>query len=215
MNPRPGLFGIIMAIRTLTRGLLVFAAILLATGCSRTPARYYPPKFDAQALGEQAVAKLDADQNQLLEAKELAASPALAADLKKLDRNGDQQLSAEEIGAKVEEWTAGRIGAVGVICFVTRAGQPAANIQVKFIPEPFLGDVVKPATGVTDSQGGASMTAEGQKVSGVMQCGYYRVELSTAEGGRETIPAKFNAKSILGAEVRPNRRDPIAFDLAQ
>ncbi len=193
----------------------VVATIVLMMGCSRSPARYNPPKYDAKALGEQALAQLDTDHNQLLDAKELAASPALLADLKKLDKNGDQKLSAEEIGAKVDEWTAGRVGAVATYCWITRAGQPVANVQVKFIPESFLGDVVKAATGVTDTQGGAEMTAEGQKSIGVMQCGYYRVELSQLQGGRETLPAKYNSNSILSADVFPNRRDPIAFDIAQ
>lgn len=193
----------------------VVAAIALTAGCSHSPARFVPPKYDAKVLGEQAVAKLDTDHDQQLDAKELTVSPALLADLKALDKNGDQKLSAEEIGAKVDVWTAGHVGAVGAICWVTRGGQPVANVQVKFVPEPFMGDVVKPGSGTTDSQGGAPMTAEGQKSSGVMQCGYYRVELSSPQGGRETLPAKYNTKSILGADVRPNRRDPIAFDIAQ
>lgn len=214
MNPRSHLFGVIMAIQSVTRARLVCAALALASGCSRTPTRYYPPKFDAQALGAQAVAQLDTDHNQLVDAKELAASPALAADLKKLDRNGDQQLSAEEIGAKVNEWTAGGIGAVGVVCGVSRGGQPLPGVHVRFVPESYLGDVVKPAVGVTDSRGGAAMTAEGQKSNGVMQCGYYRVELSMTNGGKETIPSKFNTNTTLGADVRPNREVPIAFDIA-
>jgi hypothetical protein len=204
-----------MANRILSCHWLGFATIVLANGCSRTPARYYPPKYDATALGAQAIARLDTDNNQLLDAKELAASPALLADLKKLDRNSDQRLSAEEIGGKVNEWTAGGVGAVGIVCWVTRGGQPVANVQVKFIPETYMGDIVKPATGVTDSHGAASMTAEGQKSDGVMQCGYYRVELSSAQGGRETIPGKFNSNTVLGADVKPNREVPIAFDIAQ
>jgi hypothetical protein len=204
-----------MADRVRLRSWPGLAAVLLTIGCSRTPARVYPPKYDAKALGEQAIAKLDANGDHLLDAQELAASPALLADLKKLDKNGDQKLSVEEIGAKIDEWTVGNVGAVGAICWITRAGQPVANVQVKFIPESYLGDVVKLGSGVTDSQGGAEMTAEGQKSIGVMQCGYYRVELSQPQGGRETLPAKYNTNSILSADVRPNRRDPIAFDISQ
>ncbi len=190
------------------------AAFAFFSGCSQSPARYYPPKYDADALGAQAVGALDADSNQLLDAKELAASPALLADLKKLDQDNDQHLSAAEIGEKVAEWTQGGVGAVGIVCWVTRGGQPVSNVQVSFVPESYLGDVVKPATGTTTSRGGAPMTAEGQS-SGVMQCGYYRVELSLPQGGKETIPAKFNSKTTLGADVRPNLEVPIAFDITQ
>lgn len=190
-------------------------AIAILAGCSTSPARFYRPKYDARAIGERAVAELDRDGNQLLDAHELAGSPALFADMEKLDRDGDRRLSAAEIGAKVDAWTAGGVGAVGIICWVTRGGQPVPNVQVTFIPEAYLGDVVKPAAGVTDSRGSASMTAEGQKSIGVMQCGYYRVELSSVQGGKETIPAKFNSNTVLGADVRPNREVPIAFDIAQ
>lgn len=190
-------------------------AIALTAGCSRSPARIYPPKYNAGAQGAQAVAGLDTDGNQLLDAKELAASPALLADLKKLDSDNDQRLSAVEIGAKVAAWTQGGVGAVGIVCWVTRGGQPVPNVQVKFIPESYLGDVVKPGAGVTDTRGSASMTAEGQKSIGVMQCGYYRVELSSPLDGKETIPAKFNSHTVLGADVRPNLEVPIAFDIAQ
>jgi hypothetical protein len=188
-------------------------AIACTAGCSQTPARFYPPKYDASAIGERAVATLDRDDNQLLDAKELAASPALLADLKKLDSDNDQCLSAAEIGAKVAEWTQGGVGAVAILCAVTRGGQPRSGVQVKFIPEAYMGDLVKPGTGVTDSRGGAAITAEGQKITGIMQCGYYRVELSSPKDGKETIPVKFNTQTVLGADVRPKLEVTLAFDI--
>ena len=140
---------------------------------------------------------LDRDGNQLLDAKELTASPALLADLKKLDSDNDHCLSVAEIGAKVAEWTQGGVGAVAIVCAVTRGGQPVPDVHVKFIPEAYMGDLVKPGYGVTDSRA-AAITAEGQKITGIMQCGYYRVELSSPKDGKETIPAKFNRETVLG-----------------
>lgn len=191
------------------------AAIAVIAGCSRSPARFYPPKYDSKTLGEQAVAKLDANGDHLLDSKELAASPALSADLKKLDKNGDDQLSAEEIGAKVEEWTAGKLGAVSIVCSVTRGGPDASNIQVKFVPESYMGDVVKMGTGVTNSQGSTAITAEGEKRKSTMHCGYYRVEISSIQNGKETVPAKYNVNSVLGAEVRPKLEVPFVFDISK
>lgn len=208
-----------LAISMLTHMLLrtrLFVVVLAAlAGCSRSPGRYVPPKFDPVKLGAQAIAAWDVDGNQLLDAKELAACPALLADLKKLDSDKDERLSAAEIGAKVEEWTRGGVGAVMMVCTVTRGGQPAPGVQVKFIPEACMGDLVKPGTGVTDSGGGTEITAEGQKMTGVMQSGYYRVELSLTKDGKETIPAKFNTHTVLGAEVRPKLEVALVFDIGK
>jgi hypothetical protein len=205
----------IAAIRLLLSKSGFVGAIACAAGCSQTPARYYPPKYDASAIGARAVSALDRDGNQLLDAKELAASPALLADLKKLDSDNDRCLSAAEIGAKVADWTQGGVGAVAIVCAVTRGGQPVPDVHVKFIPETYIGDLVKSGNGVTDSRGGAAITAEGQKITGIMQCGYYRVELSSPKDGKETIPAKFNRETVLGADVRPNLEVTLAFDITK
>jgi len=204
-----------MADRVQLRSWSGLAAIVVIAGCSRSPARFYPPKYDAKELGDQAVAKLDANGDHLLDAKELAASPALLDDLKKLDKNGDQKLSTEEIGSKVDEWTAGKVGAVSLVCSVIRGGGPAANVQVKFVPESYMGDVIKAGTGVTDERGSTPITAEGQKRTGMMQCGYYRVELSSIQNGKETIPAKFNSQTTLGIEVRQKREVPFVFEITK
>lgn len=204
-----------MARRSLFSKWRLLVAIAATAGCSQSPARYYPPNYDAHALGAQAVTSLDRDGNQLLDSKELAASPALLSDLKKLDRDGDQRLSAAEIGAKVDEWTAGGVGAVAIVCSVVRGGQPVPNVHVKFIPEACMGDVVKPGTGVTDASGGTPVTAEGQKRAGIMQCGYYRVELSSRMDGKETIPERFNAHTVLGTEVRQRLEVALVFDIAK
>ncbi len=196
------------------RWSLLFALVAVI-GCSSRPARVEQPKYDAQAIGASAVDSMDRNGDQLLDAQELAASPALLAGLKGLDNDGDERLSAAEIAARIDVWTQDGVGGVASTCVVRRNGTTVPNVQVRFIPETFLGDVVKPADGVTDASGAAMLTAEGQKLHGVMNCGFYRVELSLPKDGKETIPEKFNTRTILGAEVRPKMEVNFEYDLAK
>jgi hypothetical protein len=77
---------------------------------------------------------------------------------------------------------------------------------VTLIPEKFLGDAVKPASGVTDGLGVANLATAGAEVPGVA-CGMYRVEVSKKNAvGRETIPTRYNQETILGVEVGPDRQ---------
>ena len=188
---------------------------MAAIGCSSRPARVEVPKYDAKGVGENAVINMDRNSDRLLDAQELVVSPALRSVMKVLDSNGDQRLSAEEIAARVNLWTQGKVGGISAICVVRRSGVPIPNVQVRFIPEAFLGDVVKPADGMTDTSGSAMLTAEGQKLQGVMNCGFYRVELSLPKDGKETIPEKFNSRTTLGAEVRPKMEVNFEYDLAK
>jgi len=87
-------------------------------------------------------------------------------------------------------------------------------------PESFLGDQLRPASGVTDKSGFAylSMATEGGSVppfSGV-QCGLYKVRITKLSGGKQILPSKYNSATQLGLEVAPDAqciRDGLRFDL--
>ena len=90
---------------------------------------------------------------------------------------------------------------------VTLDGQPAEGLEVTFEPESG-----RPAIGFTDAQGHYQLdyTASQEGAS----LGKYRVRIDIPSGSEMNvrIPARYNAKSELTAEVEPgnNQRD---FDL--
>lgn len=102
-------------------------------------------------------------------------------------------------------------------CAVLMNGQPLTGAEVTFEPEPFLGEVIKPATGTTERTGIARMTIGGVTPPSMM-VGYYKVRISKKDAsGKELLPARYNSKSILGQEVAQDSRalamGPIRFDL--
>ena len=90
---------------------------------------------------------------------------------------------------------------VAITCSVTLNGLPLEGANLTFVPEKFLGTGIPVAKGVTDKAGMAVMLSEGpENVRGV-SFGFYRVEISKQQGGRESLPAKYNAQTTLGIEV--------------
>jgi hypothetical protein len=162
------------------------------------------PQISPEEAGRQALAQYDRNGDGYLDAPELERCPALKSCLKALDTNGDGRLSAEEIAERVLLYQKSRIGLQAFACQVTLDGRPLAGATVTFIPEPFLGPALKPATGVSDERGLARLQESGADLPGV-PCGLFRVEVSKKDaGGRETVPARYNTQSVLGQEVAPD-----------
>ena len=65
-------------------------ALVLTTGCSRTPSRVKPLPIDASAAGTAAIDQYDANRNGKIDAAELKTAPGLFAALGNLDSNGDK-----------------------------------------------------------------------------------------------------------------------------
>ena len=72
---------------------------------------------------------------------------------KSADKDADGQISAEEIAARIRVWSEGETGLMSFYCMVTLDGRALEGAEVKLDPEPFLGDGVKPASGVTAAMG--------------------------------------------------------------
>jgi hypothetical protein len=84
-------------------------------------------------------------------------------------------------------------------------GKPLQGATVTYVPEKFMGSSIKPASGVSDERGTVPLIVEGEKLPGV-QPGLYRVQISKKDAsGQETIPARYNQDTILGAEVYPRK----------
>ena len=186
--------------RRLVPGSSLVAAILLA-GCSGGGGQTGEPEVSPDAAGAQAVAEYDANKDGVLDAKELEPCPGLLGALKRVDRNGDGRLSADEVRDRLAFFH--QMGPqTDAAVEVTLDGRPLAGATITLVPEKFMGAGVKPATTVTNEDGTGYLVTEGTDYVQVAH-GYYKVQVSKVVQGRETIPARYNAQTVLGQEVAP------------
>jgi hypothetical protein len=200
--------------------LFFILSLTLFIGCRRTPARVEVPSLDPSAVGKAALAQYDANGDGAIAGPELDKSPALKAMALAKIGVGDKKITADEIAARVKAWLASRAGLISLSCRVILDDAPLGGATVTLVPEKFLGEAIKPASGTTDQQGFAILTVSdksltGKRLSGV-QVGLYRVEISRKQGERESIPARYNVNSELGQEVAvdvPAAMQSLKFDL--
>jgi hypothetical protein len=160
-----------------------------------------PPTVNPGAAGQAALSQYDTNKNGTLDAEELAQAPGFQAALKSCDQDGDGQLTAAEIAARVKNIVGEEVGMLQMQCMVTLDGQPLANAMVTAIPEKALGDQFRTAKGTTNAQGLAGLSMGMEGFPG-MQCGIFKIEISHKdEQGVETLPAKYNTATTLGMEV--------------
>jgi len=183
--------------------VMLVLALLAGWGCpSGPPPRVEAPSIDADAAGEAAVKQYGKDGR--IAGEDLDKAPSLKASLKQIDLNNDGVITAEEIAARIKVWQERKTGRSMVNCRVTRKvggkQQPLEGATVTFEPEKFLGSEMKPATGRTDKNGVAHMTAPPVSPSdpeGVPP-GFYLVRI-TKEG--DQIHPRYNTETKFGVEV--------------
>lgn len=191
------------AIGPVIRGVCVALAVL---GCSRGPARVRQPAIDPTVAGRKALEAYDANRDGRIAGVELDASPALKSALERLDADHDGGVSAAEIAERIKAWKAMKTGLASIRCHVTLDGKPLPAATVTMVPEPFLGDHVKPASGQTNQFGDAAPTVSeadkpDPKLPGGVHFGFYTVRVSKPAGGRESLPERYSGKPGLGLEV--------------
>ena len=169
------------------------AALLALSGCNNQPARVKPPAINAHAAAQQAINDYDTDGDRQLSGAELDKVPALKASLDEIDKNGDGKISEEEIVERIEQWQASRIGLMPYMCKIKLDKAPLVGATVTLVPEKFLGPNMLPASGTTGDQGQATLSIAEEKLprpqyKGV-QVGFYRLEISKLQDGRELVPA--------------------------
>ncbi|MEO2032734.1 MAG: hypothetical protein ABGZ35_11680 [Planctomycetaceae bacterium] len=164
--------------------IAVCLALLICCGCSGGPSRVVPPGIDADDAGEQAVAQYDQDGDGLLSKTELTSCPGILNRIDRYDADQDEHVSADEIAQRIEMWQATKMALMPLGVKVTLNGKPLASAELKFIPESFLGDAVKPATGTTDRYGTATpaiaaeeLPADLADIQG-MHLGLYQVQIT-------------------------------------
>ena len=179
----------------------------------RDPRRIYPPKIDAEEAGKEAIKMFDADKDGKISGEELWKCPGLKAAMSTVDPTGTGEVTAAMITDRIKAWQVSKLGRMSLRCMVTRNGEPLADAEVRFVPEKFLGDEMKTATGTTDQNGVAMLSIPVEKGPPGVPPGFYRVEITKPD---EKIPAKYNSDTIFGQEVAIDAegvRRGIRFDL--
>jgi hypothetical protein len=115
-------------------------------------------------------------------------------------------VTREEIAQRLQDWVDNKLGLMGRSYIVVLDGQPLDGATVTFVPEPYLGENVKPATGITGPTGLVRMShaeedlpksANGRAIPGV-KGGTFKVQITHPS---RSIPAKYNTQTELGDEV--------------
>lgn len=166
----------------------------------RMPTRLIPPSIDAETAGKKAIELFDTNKDGKLSGKELDKCPGLKAALGTVDTDHQGEITAEMIAERIRAWQRSKLGRMSLSCTVLHKGKPLDAASVRFVPEEFLGENVKAASGKTDKNGVAMISiaiTDRQDPPGVAP-GLYRVEI-TKNG--EKIPAIYNTETTLGQEV--------------
>lgn len=193
-------------------GLLSAGLVCAAIGCDGGSEAVPYPSLDAAGATSRLFAAADSDKNGQLDAKELARAPSILAALKSWDRNGDGQVGRAEATAGFQHHVDELSPLVQPPTRFTFGGAPLADVEIRLIPEPFLGPGFHPAVGTTDARGYASFVSEGEPLPGV-RCGLYRIEASRKSGGKETLPPRCNVQTTYGLDLRLGTSQGISIEM--
>jgi hypothetical protein len=191
----------------------------LCLGCSVRPSRVSTPNVDPEGAAQLAMEQFDANADSQLSADELKASPALAEATSAYDVDANGSLSVDEIAAGIGRWSQRGMGALPLPFRIQLDGRPLDGARVELVPAPFLGESVRPASGLADNTGAGflNMPADNRPPNApknlpVVQPGLYKVEITHPSG---KVPAKFNSSTTLGLETSIAGQNPagVVWDL--
>jgi hypothetical protein len=188
------------------------ALTLVVMGCSGRPAAVPPVTYNPEEMAAAAMAEFDKNHDGKLDASELENCPALKHMLVNLETD-KTYLTEEDIADRLRQFDKSKVGLMGTTCIVTRGGVGIPDVKVTYTPEFFMGNAIKPASGISDAAGNVELKVEGESVRGV-NLGFYRVEVSLPDSsGNETLPARFNTETKLGQEINNRRSTSLRIEL--
>ncbi|WP_428305897.1 hypothetical protein [Lacipirellula sp.] len=183
-------------------GVSLLAAL---AGCSSGPSRVQAPSISASGAASEAMTAYDKDGDGFIAGAELDAAPSFKAAMSTLDLNKDSKVSEDEIRQRIEAWQVKPVGLTSIMCSVTLDGRPIDGATVTFEPEAFLGSSLKAAMGETSGGQLSPSIPKAERPDPTwppgLQVGFYKVRVSKQSGGKESVPAKFNTETVLGAQV--------------
>lgn len=208
--------------KSLANALLAIGGVAFVAGCSSTPGRVEMVEIDPDDAGVQAMLAYDTNKDGKLADDELRAVPGILKWKRLYDSDADGSVSEAEIVARLEKWQSDKLAFRSISAKVELNGRPVQDVEVTLVPEPYLGPGLKPAKGVTNRRGNASLSvapedvpeaikARGISATGVYP-GTYRIELKHA-GSK--LPDVSRDGMPLGEEVARDTIDTtIRVDLA-
>jgi hypothetical protein len=189
------------------RAVLIWGTgCLLLVGCSSRPARVKPVDIDPSSASSAAIEMHDKDGDDAIGGAELDAVPGLKKHVARYDRDSDGKISQDEIYQRLADWGKQKLAFMGASFIVSLDGQPLEGATLTMVPEGYLGENVKPATGVTGPTGLGRLahadeflpkTTNGRPMHGVFG-GTYKVQITHPS---RNIPAKYNTATVLGEEI--------------
>lgn len=192
----------------LANAFLAIGGMAFVAGCSSTPGRVEMVEIDPDEAAAQAMVLYDTNKDGNLADDELRAVPGILKWKKLYDADGNGSVSEAEIVARLEKWQSDKLGFRALSTKVTLNGRPVGDVEVKLTPESYLGESLKPARGLTNGSGYATLSvkpddlpevikARGIKVQGVYP-GTYRISISHPSG---KLPSSGPGGELLGDEV--------------
>lgn len=196
---------------------LLLVSLTSLFGCAKRPTAIPVLKLDPAEASREAMQLYDTDTSGAISKAEAAGCPGFLRSWQAIDKDGDGNLSQDELQQRFASWVDSPTRVVPLVCRVKLDGRPLAGAEIRFVPEPFMTAAVKEGTGVTSDKGTTMPNlqlddaAEDLKNLSGVRLGMYRVQVTHPE---KKIPEKYNSKSILGYEVAPGMDDfPVEFNL--
>ncbi len=202
-----------MTQRRIARWPSVVVIVVLLLGCHLSQQGIEVPQWEPSAAADRALAEYDSNGDGQLSRDELQTCPGLLSAIAAIDRDGDGSVSADELKASLQDLRQNEAALVEVRCVVTHGGRPLEGATVSFVPESFMGDAFRPASGITARNGVAFPTVDDEelpaeyrgRIRGV-HCGFYRV---VATHPAVNIPAKYNSQTERGRFVTLRNREVV------
>jgi hypothetical protein len=171
-------------------------------GCNGEPP-LKAPRVDVEAAGAAALSTYDAGRDGAVDGQELDKAPTLKNTLSLVDTDKDGRVTAAEIAARLAMYRDANIAMMLLNAQVTLNGAPLQGATVSLVPEKFMGEAVKMATGTTDPTGLCSLSMSEQEAG--THVGFFRIEVSKKNpAGQEIVPAKYNSQTQLGGIIGPD-----------
>lgn len=181
--------------------LYAFSVSCLA-GCFGEP-RLQPPRVDVKAAGAAVLSEFDSSGDGAVAGPELDHAPSLKNTQSLVDSDKDGKLTADEIAARLALYHQSQTAMMSLNAQVSLNGKPLADATVSLVPEKFMGDAFKTATGKTDSTGLCSFSMSEQEPG--THVGFFRIAVSKKNAaGEETVPARYNSQTQLGGIIAPD-----------